>query len=165
MTDTPLILTGKAQAQLDALRADADAPQVKHLPDSRRIAVADHARMMAAITEAPDPSAPLGKPRTRRLARTQAASAARHIVSERKRIRALRMRSQIADLPADLAARSYTREDLADAATGLPDDAPLADVLAEAARLADAREPVPMLAQGSPTDPDNHDWITEGATP
>jgi hypothetical protein len=110
-------------------------------PAPRRIAVSDHRAVMTALTERgyDEPASPLGTPRSRKVARRQAAATAKTIVKARRRARLHDAAAQVAALPDDLRNREYSRDDLAAAADALPADALLADVLAEAARIADTR--------------------------
>lgn len=147
----PLILTGHAQAQLDS--------------HARKAFTVDEVADALADAEEPESRvAPVGVPRSRRLARRQAQTDMRDALKHFRRKRLERAREEVAGLPDDLRDRSYHPADVAEARSVLPKGATLVEVLTEAARVADLRtrlvivdDETPMVAQGSPAGV-SHEW-------
>ena len=147
-----LVITDQAQAQLDALRAMADEPQTKGARPRIKSAAEVALDITGDIIEPVSRVAPVGVPRSRRLARKQAQAEVRDMLKSFRRSRLERARADVAGLPEDLRNRSYAPEDLREARQVLPKDAGLLDVLTEAARIADLRNRLVILDEPEDAD-------------
>lgn len=128
-----LIVTPQAQRQLDAHRRGITAERAAY-------DLAELAEAGDVIEDFPASRvAPIGVPRSRRLARKQAQGEVRDAIKHFRRKRLERARAEVAGLPDDLRDRSYHPADVAEAREVLPKDATLIEVLTEAARVADLR--------------------------
>lgn len=153
----PLILTETAQAQLEAhMRVHRDGTiETKGAPPRIKSAAEVALDITGDVIETGEPVsrvAPVGVPRSRRLARKQAQTEVRDMLKNFRRSRLERAKADVAGLPEDLRNRSYAPEDLREARQVLPTDAGLLDVLTEAARIADLRNRLVILDEPEDAD-------------